>query len=188
MINFAPRLYIIWMCGLLFVAISSSAMAAGSGEQTIRVVLPQLPNYSFGSSSLDFYGNISVSEDSTNAHIWISRIFNSSYTNTSGSLRIELWAVSTPVTKSTTTITGHVMASIRTNQISGGSDTLTPRAVMDSTQLTLPYTSGTPSEIYQVLFLEEYQANPSCDGGFCVVAFLPADMLFRDGFGDYASP
>lgn len=130
-------------------------------------------SYSFGSSS-------TFQQIGSLVYITIDRITNNSPFTTSGSLRIELWGLSAPYSYPNS-ILGYVVASIRTVNITGGADRLSPNSSFTGITLTLPYTAPPPGYTSFALFLEEYDsAHCTTSDRFCVVAYINYVSTMQD--------
>jgi hypothetical protein len=135
-----------------------------------RVVEQSVPATAYGNGNIDFYGTTTLQESGGIANITIDGIKNYSSSFTSGSLRIDLWALQAPYNGGA--YTGYNTASIRTNQITGVSDTLGPGQYFYNISLHLPYTPpGNASYSYYTLFLQMYDST--CTGAsdhYCTIA------------------
>ena len=104
-------------------------------------------------------------------NITIEKITNRSLTLTSGSLRIELWALSTPYTGGS--VTGYVTASKRTNLVNGLTDRMSPNTFFSSITLNQTYTAPPAGFTSFALFLLEYSpVNCTTADSFCIIAYL----------------
>ncbi len=146
-------------------AANCSAQSNAANATTSAVFTSATPVVFSGSSSFQTSGSL--------VNILITKIVNNSTTITSGSLRLELWALDKPYSFGGGS-TGYRTASIRTNQISGGSDQLLPNGSFNNLNLNLSYTPpGLPSDNNFALLLLEY--NPtSCNtsDNFCTIDYL----------------
>lgn len=122
-------------------------------------------SYGFvGSSTFQIIGNL--------VYMTIDRVTNYSRSTTSGSLRIELWALSAPYSYPNS-VSGYRVAAIRTVNITNGSDVLAPNSSFSGINLTLAYTAPPAGYTYYTLFLDQYDSI-SCNSAdyFCFVAYL----------------
>lgn len=118
-----------------------------------------------------FSGPSSYQISGNTVHITVNRISNNSVGGHSGSLRVELWALTTPYFGGA--VTGYITASIRTNTISGGADYLLGGGYFSNITLDLPFTAPPSSYSTYALFLEEYDAtNCSQADHFCIIDYL----------------
>ncbi len=121
------------------------------------------------SAPLIIDGAVSVNWSGNVVTMSIENISNRSYSMTSGSLRIELWAFDTPFTGSES---GYKTASIRTSAITGGLDRLAPRQSLTGLTLNLPYTAPTADHSNFVIFVTEYSATCSLNDKFCYAYYV----------------
>lgn len=116
-------------------------------------------------------GNASMSVSGTQVALSIDKISNTSSSGTTGSLRIELWA--TRSAYSGGSISGYKTASIRTSDITGGSDTLGPNQYFSSLKLNLPYTAPPSDYTYFTIIVSEYDSvNCTSSDKFCINSHL----------------
>jgi hypothetical protein len=127
---------------------------------------------SYDGGKVDFYGTEHASFGNGVAYITIDGIKNYTSTYTTGSLRIDLWALQAPYYGGS--FTGYKTASVRTNQVTGLSDQLGPGQYFYNISLQLVYAApGNPSYNQYVLMLQEYSADPSVcpySDHYCVIA------------------
>jgi hypothetical protein len=123
-------------------------------------------------ASISFQGSSSFRVTGNSVAITISRILNSSLTNTSGSLRIDLWATAAPYSGNGE-LSGYMTASMRTENISGLSDTLRPNSYFSNITLNLPYTAPPPGNSTYTLVVAQYSTSCSSADHFCLAAYLP---------------
>ena len=124
-----------------------------------------------GNSPIDFSGPVGASISGDSVTITIQLISNSSSTYTSGSLRIELWATSTPYSGGS--ITGTRTALIRTFRITGLTDTIEPNYTFSNITINTSYTTPPSSNTNFTLILTEYSESCSASDGFCIIAYAP---------------
>jgi chitodextrinase len=122
-------------------------------------------------TSYAFVGSSTFQVIGSSVNITIDRITNKSLTNTSGSLRVELWALSAPYSYPNAVL-GYRVASIRTASVSGATDQLAPNGSFTGVSLTLPYTAPPAGYTYYVLFLDELQSQCTAADHYCFVAYL----------------
>ena len=114
-------------------------------------------------------GAISVNSSGYVTNISIETIANRSYSMTSGSLRIELWAFAKPFTG---TELGYKTASIRTSAITGATDQLLPYQSFTGLTLNLPYTAPPAGNTHVVVFVTEYSATCTQADKFCYAYYV----------------
>ncbi len=148
--------------------VSACDAAGNCSAQSQAVSVSTLSPFN-SSTPLIIDGVISVSSSGYLANISIGAITNRSYSMTSGSLRIELWAFATPFTG---TELGYKTASIRTSAITGGLDQLTPRQSLTGLTLSLPYTPPPTVNSNIVVFVTEYSASCSQVDKFCYAYYV----------------
>jgi hypothetical protein len=120
--------------------------------------------------NLDFQGPVTVQFSSNSVHITIQKIVDNSSSYTSGSLRIDLWALPSPYAGGA--FLGFQAASVYTRQVAGLSDRLQPGGSFSNASLTLPYSAPPAQDSSYVLLLLEY--NPLCPSpdSFCIAAYV----------------
>ena len=85
-------------------------------------------------------------------------------------MRIELWALAAPYYGGS--VTGYVTATIRTNLITGITDTLAGNSSFTNISLNLPYTAPPANKTSRALFLLEYDpVDCSAIDHFCIVDY-----------------
>ena len=123
-------------------------------------------------SKIDFQSPVTLSINGGNADVYIKSVYNSG-SAASGSLRIELWAVQSPVSGNNPGISGYKTAQIYTKDLSGGADTLGPNQSFDDLNLHLQFTPpGDASYNSYVLVLEERFANCTTSDQYCGDAYI----------------
>jgi len=100
-------------------------------------------------------GTISYSPPASNVTLHVDRIDNDSMTDRSGTLRLELWAFSTPHTGAAQT--GYRLAYCPLFTLNANSFVL-------NVECSTPYVPPPPGIWYFTLFLTEYTAGPANDG------------------------
>jgi hypothetical protein len=129
---------------------------------------------SYGGDDVDFVGAAQLSVSGGVASISINEILNSSSTYTTGSLRIDLWALQAPYYGGS--FSGYQTASIRTNQVNGLADSLGPGQYFYNIALNLTFTApGDASYDHYVIMLLEYIPDTSrctTSDHYCVIAAL----------------
>lgn len=116
-------------------------------------------------------GSTSMSASGSQVSLSIDKISNTSASGTTGSLRIELWA--TRSAYSGGSISGYKTASIRTSQISGGSDTLGPNQYFSGLKLTLPFEAPPADYSYFTVIVSEYDsAACTASDKFCITSYV----------------
>ena len=121
------------------------------------------------SSCLSITGNYSFQVTGNQVTIAVDYIDNNCSTYTSGSLRLELWATSTPYAGGG--ISGYRTASIRTASISGLSDALGPNSYFSGINVTIPYNAPPSGYDNYTLILSEYSSNCTSSDGFCIADY-----------------
>lgn len=119
--------------------------------------------------NLSIAGNYSFQVTGNQVYVTVDKINNSSSTYTSGSLRLELWATTTPYAGSG--ISGQKTASIRTVNISGLSDSLGPTRYFYGIGVTMPFTAPPSGYVYYTLILSEYSLPCTAADHFCIAAY-----------------
>ena len=151
--------------------VSACDAAGNCSAQSSAVSATTYAPFSAQASPIVFSGSSSYQVNGSLVNISIDRITNNSYSGHSGSLRIELWALTAPYFGGS--VTGYVTASIRTNLISGGSDTLAANNYFSNITLNLPYTVPPASNSNYALFLLEYDpVGCSIADHFCIVDYV----------------
>jgi hypothetical protein len=134
-----------------------------------------------GNSNLSIVGTYSYSADAsdTTAQLDVAEILNSSTTNTTGTLRLELWLTSTPYTGGS--INGNRIA---TYQLTGPSQgTLRPNQDFTNITASVPLTNLPGAGMYDVtLILSEYTKNCGTSDGFCIATYgaFPNQFVVSD--------
>jgi len=142
-----------------------------SAQSTVVFATTTSPYYQATPIVFDGASTFQVSGNSVN--ITISKIRNNSSTLTSGSLRIELWALNAPYSYSGNAA-GYKTASIRTSLISGLSDQIPKNTVWSEITLNLPFIAPpTTGYTNYALFLRQYDPTncPTADH-FCTIDYL----------------
>jgi hypothetical protein len=152
-----------------FISLDSIASASRAGLPP-QVVAAD----SYGGDDVDFVGAVHLAISGGTASISINEILNSSTTYYTGSLRIDLWALQAPYHGGS--FTGYQTASIRTIQINGAGDSLSPGQYFYNISLNLPYTApGDASYNQYVIMVLEYIPDTSrctTSDHYCVIAAL----------------
>ena len=148
--------------------VSACDAAGNCSAQSTAVSVSTLSPFD-SSAPLIIDGAVSVNWSGNVVTISIENISNRSYSMTSGSLRIELWAFDTPFTGSES---GYKTASIRTSAITGGLDRLAPRQSLTGLTLSLPYTAPPADHSNFVIFVTEYSATCSLIDKFCYAYYV----------------
>jgi hypothetical protein len=116
-------------------------------------------------------GSTSMSISGTQVSLSIEKISNTSANGSTGSLRIELWA--TRSAYSGGSISGYKAATLRTAEISGGSDTLGPNQYFSALKLTLPYTAPPADYTYFTVIVSQYDSvNCTSSDKFCIASHI----------------
>ena len=182
--------YKVYRNGTLFKVLGKVTSYSDTG------LTPSMP-YSYTVSACDSAGNCSVQSSSVQAttlapsewssvifsgpstyqvtgntvNVTVDRITNNSLTRKSGSLKIELWALTAPYFGGS--VTGYVTASIRTGLIAGATETLAANNYFSKITLNLPYTAPPADYSKYALFLLEYDSvNCSTTGNFCIIDYI----------------
>jgi subtilisin family serine protease/chitodextrinase len=122
-------------------------------------------------SSVVFSGPSSYQITGGTVNITVDRITNNSWSGHSGSLKIELWALTAPYFGGS--VTGYVTASIRTSAVNGLTDTLIANYYFSNIALNLPYTEPPANYSKYALFLLEYDpVYCSMADKFCIIDYM----------------
>ncbi len=96
------------------------------------------------------------------ASITLDQINNDSFTRTTGTLRLELWATTSYPARADTNWTGYRMATFSTF------DQLVPRAYYTSISRSSTYAAPPTGTYWLILLLEEYNPSANCSSeGYC---------------------
>ncbi|MCX7164154.1 MAG: S8 family serine peptidase [Rhodocyclales bacterium] len=120
-------------------------------------------------SYVTFVGSVSEQVTGSFVNIKIASIANTGAGH-SGSLRIELWALTSPYYGGS--VNGYVTASIRTSQINGLSDYMPPSSTWSSINLNLPYAQPPSTYKQYSLFLLQYDLTCTTADHFCIYDYL----------------
>ena len=139
--------------------------------QSMAILSTTLSAY-YQATPIVFEGSSTYQVNGNWVNITINTIHNKSSTFTSGSLRLELWALNAPYSYSGSAL-GYRTASIRTSLVSGLSDQLFPNASFSGITLNLTFTAPPANYSNYTLFLLQYDpANCSTDDGFCTIDYI----------------
>ena len=120
---------------------------------------------------VEFSGPSSFQVTGNMVNIQIDRITNNSYWGHSGSLKLQLWALTTPYFGGAAT--GYVTASIRIADIDGATDTIGANTYFYNMNLNLPHAAPPPAYSKYALFLLEYDpVYCTAPDGFCIIDYI----------------
>ncbi len=122
-------------------------------------------------SPIVFSGVSSFQVNGSSVNIKINEIKNTGLYGHSGSLRLELWALTAPYYGGQ--VTGYVTASVRTSKINGLSDYLNASSSFTNITLNLPFATPPSTHKNYALFVTEYDTtNCSQADRFCIVNYI----------------
>jgi len=146
--------------------------AAGNCSAQSKAIISTTLSAYYQATPIVFEGPSSYQVNGNSVNITINTIHNKSSTFTSGSLRLELWALNAPYYYSGSAL-GYRTASIRTSLVSGLSDQLLPNASFSGITLNLTFTAPPANYSNYTLFLLQYDpANCSATDDFCTIDYL----------------
>jgi chitodextrinase len=150
----------------------SACDAGGNCSAESTAVFATTNSAYYQATPIVFVGPSTVQVNGSLVNITINTIRNQSSTLTSGSLRIDFWAMNAPFSYGGSAL-GYVTASIRTALVSGLSDRLAPNASFSGITLNLPYTAPPAGYTNKVLFLMQYDSvNCTTGDHFCVIDYV----------------
>ncbi len=151
--------------------VSACDLAGNCSAQSTVALATTNPPFT-QASPIIFEGGSTYQPSGNSVTISINKITNRSLSRTSGSLKIELWALDMPYSFGGSAV-GYRTASIRTNLVPGLSDQLSPNTYFSGITLNLSFTAPPANYTNYALFLLEYDpANCSSSDGWCTISYL----------------